>query len=1282
MAQKNITYEGLQKDSDFLSSAYHSLRALGENPSPNNPKEIVDTFLTKRRWFNANLGATVNQSRTILNDFSPDLLTVYQHAVDKVDAMPNFGDGAAPEWEAAGDYIYAGITDPFNILSGLASFFTFGGAGAAGIATKEAAKLGFKKGLEAKIKSLISKEGRQRLAQTGKVLAVEGSTAGAGEAYRENLSQDVEIATGKRTEKDYGNIALHGAIGTVAGPAIGATASQGYKVVKNVLGSEILKQVSSEVAESVGTQLSKTGLGEKFVDNISQIPQVTNTLINNIIPAAQRDELSTRVFERVTGETKPLEEVAEKISIKINKEIKANFKEEGDVALINKAMEGNRQALNTIGNRSVELQNTIKEWQETVGKLQDIAGAGKFISAKIKGKYKYNPDKPYARDIYDRYISSRKEPFNKFIENNPDLLQELREELLADAATKDKKWATKANLIRDGELKPEIDIDEYVEEFAKKQYSSVLNKKRKLGPLDKRKEIPKAVQAIWGKNNQPAIRALETAKGIVDSSTQMRLASSLAESLLARGVAKKITDADGPPPKDMVKLVSGFDPEGKVSDALSPFALSKNILTKDINEIYIDKNQASIIKNLVEGFDSRLIDLEADTGLKRFGQSVVNVISATQGRLKKAKTIYNPYAHIRNATGATSYVIGSGNYGGLKDIVEFYGKNIKNPEARQEMWNMMSRMGLKGSQVELNQIFTRLAELDKGRGNIAEEFAVAVGTGGQNYIEKIPGIDKTIKGLENMYMFTDDFAKMATFFRERKRADTIWNNSSDEIKQQKRKNFSNAFLGGKIIPGEQNALAKFDKELLDEQAVAKAMQLVPVYSRIPALVEKMRGLPVLGNFAAFPAENLRNKYNLFKISGQEIQEGIATGNKSLVNAGLNRLASQSVVAGSAYTGAYFYNLYNDTQKYMPSVRNTLPEWERNGAITIRKDNKGKIYYQNHSYSNPDQYVLDFIMPFILDMGEGRNIDESLFDTITGIASRQLEPFFGKSLTVEALKYLYDYTSTKDLQQEANALASYYKVVEPGFLKPIRELAFESGFADSNEYLSSLDRSLKRVLPGEKQLRLTDTTLREDLRRLGVPGADLAAGKGENVSAWEIMAQINPFSWGIKEREFDPKKQITYATRTLARNSENDYNDVVQEINSMLNASAQKPNLKSIGKMYREAMEEKFGAAQQIYTLHTSFKGFMSQRELRDLAMNKVARGQLSKQDMRYILRNQFNTPRLSRNKNLISTIREANKNREEDRIDIVDVRKILSKVESDFGGRSLSRNVEEQKEEE
>ena len=40
-----------------------------------------------------------------------------------------------------------------------------------------------------------------------------------------------------------------------------------------------------------------------------------------------------------------------------------------------------------------------------------------------------------------------------------------------------------------------------------------------------------------------------------------------------------------------------------------------------------------------------------------------------------------------------------------------------------------------------------------------------------------------------------------------------------------------------------------------------------------------------------------------------------------------------------------------------------------------------------------------------------------------------------------------------------------------------------------------------------------------------------------------------------------------------------------------------------------------------------------------------------------------------------------NKNREDkDHINPYDVRKILRKVESDFGGRSLSRNIEEQEE--
>ena len=41
MAEEQITYESLQEDQNFLNSAYHSLRGLGQNVSE-DPKDIID----------------------------------------------------------------------------------------------------------------------------------------------------------------------------------------------------------------------------------------------------------------------------------------------------------------------------------------------------------------------------------------------------------------------------------------------------------------------------------------------------------------------------------------------------------------------------------------------------------------------------------------------------------------------------------------------------------------------------------------------------------------------------------------------------------------------------------------------------------------------------------------------------------------------------------------------------------------------------------------------------------------------------------------------------------------------------------------------------------------------------------------------------------------------------------------------------------------------------------------------------------------------------------------
>ena len=60
-------------------------------------------------------------------------------------------------------------------------------------------------------------------------------------------------------------------------------------------------------------------------------------------------------------------------------------------------------------------------------------------------------------------------------------------------------------------------------------------------------------------------------------------------------------------------------------------------------------------------------------------------------------------------------------------------------------------------------------------------------------------------------------------------------------------------------------------------ATQKALNVVPVYSRVPKILEAMRGIPVVGSFTAFPAENLRNKYKILKLGAEEyVQPEVGT----------------------------------------------------------------------------------------------------------------------------------------------------------------------------------------------------------------------------------------------------------------------------------------------------------------------------------------------------------------------------------------------------------------------
>ena len=740
----------------------------------------------------------------------------------------------------------------------------------------------------------------------------------------------------------------------------------------------------------------------------------------------------------------------------------------------------------------------------------------------------------------------------------------------------------------------------------------------------------------------------------------MRLASSLSESLLSRGIAKRLSKGEAPS-ENMVSLTTslkrGAGGKAERGNKESPFALSEFQKLKGLEDVYIDKDVAKTVKALVEQFDgSRIVTEDGILG------SMANVMGAIQGGLKKGKTVYNPIAHIRNAMGASQYLVASGNGMGIVDGVKFLA--TATPEQKKNLLDTVSRLGLKGSQVDLNQIFTRLADLEKQGGTQAEQLAreIAVGsmTLGQNFLEKIPGLKKLSKGAEKVYMGTDDMAKVAAFMREKTTSQKIWDNMSDEIKKQRRLEYSKTFKGGSAIPRQEQALKNFDDELINEMAVSKVMNLVPVYSRIPPIIEKLRGIPIVGNFAAFPAENLRTKYNLFKISGNEIQEGLTTGNKALVNSGLRRLASQATVAGGAYAGTWVYNKLEGTDKYVEAIRNTLPEWARDGALAVSVDDKGRIM----SYVNPDQYVLDLIMPFILDVQSGRDVDESTMDVLSTVAKRLFEPFLGTSLAVQSGFQFADAIKSfaTDDGTFLDKLVQVARTQEPGWAKIAREIAVDAGFLDTNAYnAAALESKLDRRLVGEKPERFENYSLFENLSRYGVN-------------------PLQPWALGVKTEEFKPREQLAYTIRAIDSGQQKTYKQGRQEIKDRLTDPTVLPDVKDISNTYREMLSAQFNSRQQMKDLFLSYQSFLRPAQLNRLLMeDKIVGDNLSKDQIRGLIGNYFVPTKLSDSKDLMNSIEIANKNRpRSEEIRPYLFKKVLFQVEKEFNNRSLAKNIKEE----
>ena len=1183
MADQTITYDELRQDDKALSNMYHSLRALGENVSLDRD-DILETFMTKRRYFETNLASTLSQGSDI-KDLGAREKKAYSLALDSVDNLSSAftpGGGGAPMWRALKDYAIAGATDPTNLLSILAGAFTLGSGGAAVWGAKEAAKQGVKATLKAKMNALGNKA-------VLKSLAVEGTVAGVGGAGSAAKRQEVDIDLGRRKDYNIGEIGLQGLAEGVLSPLAGA---------------------GINITGSAATGLTKAGLKSTGISDSVAAQRGKDFLAKWFLPQGGLDETTARLLELNEGAFKPIREKAEKVGFDIDQAYRKDFVDSADsIDLVNKAMEGDEAALKLIGEQSPSMKTALDDFvnlrEETYGAVRDPSIQ---TSDHLQNIWKKNPN--YARDIYDRYTMTAREPFDKFItkpENKnlvPDLIR--ASEQYDPKLGADNIGVKLGILTREGKsknLRPD-QIEKIIKQEIKNQYVPDLRSKSKLGALkSKNPQLEPFLKQLWGRNANPAIRATETIMGIVEPVTDIRLASSLSDSLLARGLAVRGADRFADPSKvdNYVKLITkkDFTKPGKRASEESPLVISSKLYSEELEDIYIPKELAGKLQVMLS---NDAVQLGKEDGILN---TLLNSMAATQGYMKKGKTVYSPFAHARNFMGMLQYTANSGNLRGMADYLKKV-RTLKTPEDKQMFKDLVNRLGIKGSAVELNQILNRI-EGAVDDPNKLRRLITGVGTLGVSALERTGGGRKVSRRLTNMYSGTDDFGKIMTFLSERRKVMDMWNEMGDSAKQASRLKYSRDF--GKPL---QNT-KQFDDQVIDEMATQKALNVVPVYSRIPKVLEFMRGVPVLGSFTAFPAENLRNKYKILKLGAEEIRDGFESGNKSLVRTGANRLLSQGAFAGATTGAAYVYNEVNGTSGAMDMLRESLPEWMKYHALQVRPGDDGKLYVTDLSYLNPDQYVLDMIMPLMVTAANGEDITNTLDNGMNSIIKNMYAPFLEPTLLFEFQKSMFTAATTDDPRVFDTALKSMYKTAEPGALKVVTELLGDAGI--------NLTKGTRRALDpryyGEERGSFNDSTdVANKMARYGVQGF----GK-EGVPF---------FSMTLREQVFDPRKQMAFTAKTLMGDAKKSWSTTMGTLKNNFRDPEYSKNVVSLLSDYNEALEEQYVAQQGVAKLASAYIKYYGVKKTRKLLNDKYVKnaGGFSETEIRSILANDFMPPQV------------------------------------------------------
>lgn len=1146
MATPNkTTYEELINNDDFVGDAGLALKALGEkvvfkDNSREERKTIVDNFLKEKRWFESNLGSTYAK-KTAVDSMSEADKESFGKALNISEQLPTiFEEGGAPTARGLYDYAVSSITDPTNFLSLALGAVSFG----AGTAATQTAKQAVKSQVANKIKA-------------GLVLSSPGA---AGGATRSVLQQETEIEAGTgRKEVDYGQAAIMGAL---EGPGA-------------FIAGDLLARGLSQAAKQVDVVASKNPTTRGGAE----------WLKNNFLPKGYRDESALRSVENLEGLRKVAEAEADVVAKSLDDAIEnstksfSSEKRQEVIDEVNNFLVASKDA-KPASNLSQNVVDSVNQAKNIISEAQGFAQGTDGLSSVFREVFTGD----YARTMYEVFnVNKRSIKFDDFIKQQKtkgnNILDDLDYFLQGDDAKNwfdnllpaNKKLTATTNLTYD-QVKNSKDLQL---KLAKNLYSPKNDGFKNIANVESRVNLPKFQQDLYGKNLSPSMRLKSSVSGIYGNVLKHRLAKEFLDILPEGSVVKgsnaiEAAENLGVRQQDVVRFI------GQKDNAFIP--AKKGRIDSTVADRWITKEQA----NRLDPFTKRIRGVDQDIlGITNpVASGLLSGIARTQGTLKLNKTVLSPIAHLRNGLGATQAVLASGNtIGTLPELIKTV-TAVGSKQARQELKDLAKdakALGVTSTSVELEQILTRL-----GR-DMSEDPAL---------IEKIfsLGISGTKAGklATKVYGKTDDIGKILTFAAERRFQQNLFKNlNKTQIKD---------YLAESGFESQEQAIR--------ELAARNTLNVMPVYSRVPAFTEALRGVPVIGNFTAYPLEVFRNSFKILQLGAKEIDQGFRLGSNELVTRGATRIASISTVAAAPYAVAAYMNAENKDEQLVESLRDFVMPWHQNGAIVVDKIDKeaGTVEYRDFAYSNPLQPLTKVLATVSKGLSEQQPSAELLTNVGKTALGELLGPYTDKSLANTAVNGAWDFVSSDDERVRARGLKNVVKSLNPGVVQQALDATQELGGLKSSKKLLGLasPQDVEQVMYPKFAGELREPP--KDLSELG----SILSKKGYNLGA-------------LTTYKINLTTSAKFAMQEINSQSNKQWSNFTQETRNLFQDPTMEIPAQEILDKYKDTLEVQYYAQQGVANLFNDLKNILGETKAKKVVMSHNLDGVISKRLKRKLL---------------------------------------------------------------